>query len=254
MPEINRRRFLINTATAGAAVAVAVPAAEPAMAMPGAVNIVPKASPDIETAFKAVTDARRELVAAKDARDWLADEWRHLWPRAPESMRWYGFMSGTFETDIVDRSMLDDSGKAIKIKSSKEVSDHRALMEHPRPLRANASARVKERAEQWRQTGLADVEEMEAYLAETEKLREAAGSGAVIARVREAEKDLDRAISALMEVPVANVADLHIKARAALISSDSKDFTPEMARCFPILGAFVNVVFDVIALAEGGAA
>jgi hypothetical protein len=246
MPKINRRNFLRTSVVASAAVA-SVPVAATARESSAM-------SPDIEAAFNSVTDARRKLVAAKDARDWLADEWRHLWPRAPESMRWHEFMSGTVEMDIVDRSFLGEDGHAIKIKSRKEVAESKAWAEGGRVPRANASAKVKERHEKWLRERRAEVAKMEAYLDETERLREISGSRAILARIKEAERELDRSISALMAVPVANLADLRVKARAALIAADGSGFSQKNALRFPILGASFNVVLDVIALAEGGEA
>jgi hypothetical protein len=246
MPKINRRNFLRTSVAASAAVA-SVPIATTACD-------ASEMSPDIEAAFNSVINARRELVAAKDARDWLADEWRHLWPRAPESMRWHDFMSGAVEMDIVDRSFLGEDGYAIKIKSRKEVAESKAWAEGGRAPRANASAKMKERHEKWLRERRAEVAEMEAYLDETERLREISGSRAILARIEEARLELDRAISTLMAVPVANLVDLRVKAQAALIAADVAGFSQENAQRFPILGASFDVVLDVIALAEGGEA
>lgn len=37
-------------------------------------------------AYQRFLRARTELTSAKDALEWLADEWRHLWPLAPEEI------------------------------------------------------------------------------------------------------------------------------------------------------------------------
>jgi hypothetical protein len=249
-PEINRRRFLLNTTITAASVAVA----NPSVAMPAANDATPAVSPAIEIAFKAITEARQELVAAKDARDWLADEWRHLWPRAPESMRLNGSFSGTVETDIVDRSYRDSNGRPKGIRTRKEVAESRAWVEGHKPPRASASARVQERHAKWRRDRLAEVQEMEAYLDTTEKLREDSGARAVLARIKAADEALDRSISSLMETPAVSLSDLQIKAQAALIAGDASGMNADKMKLFPILDASFSVVLDVLALTKGGAA
>ncbi len=41
---------------------------------------------DLLVAFKRLQSAQRELWDAEDALVWIADEWRHLWPLAPEEL------------------------------------------------------------------------------------------------------------------------------------------------------------------------
>lgn len=61
-------------------------------------------NPDLLQAHERMIAARTELADAKSALEWIADEWRHLWPLAPEELLGganAGFSDTTAERDIV---------------------------------------------------------------------------------------------------------------------------------------------------------
>lgn len=100
LPEINRRRFLISTAAASAI--SAVPMAAQAASLPKTNDTERDAAlfdllKQHEEAVQAVKKARADL-------DWLWDEWRHLWPLAPEEI--LGFANAREHEDSAERDLI----------------------------------------------------------------------------------------------------------------------------------------------------
>jgi hypothetical protein len=107
---VTRRRVLLGlgAATASAAV-VGTPTGAKSATVARAEN------PELLKAYKALQDARTEEAKAKDALEWLVDEWRHLWPLAPEALLGganadrYGRDDNNAERDIAGRYLKRDT-------------------------------------------------------------------------------------------------------------------------------------------------
>jgi len=83
MPELNRRRLLIGlAASTAAAPTVAIANTD---AISGAADEIEE-NPDLIAAWHQHREAEAEYWTAKDELGWLADEWKHLWPLAPEGI------------------------------------------------------------------------------------------------------------------------------------------------------------------------
>lgn len=78
---VTRRRVLLGlgAATASAAVVVAPSVAK-------SETVARTENPELLKAHEALKDARNEFSEATDALAWIADEWKHLWPLAPEAL------------------------------------------------------------------------------------------------------------------------------------------------------------------------
>ena len=80
----------------------AIGGATAALAAPGAIE-----APELLQAVEAFHAALAERKAAEDALDWIADEWRHHWPLAPEEItvpRAFGWEEK--EKDIAGRKLI----------------------------------------------------------------------------------------------------------------------------------------------------
>lgn len=75
---MNRRDFI----SAEAVAAVAAESPFPPSAIAGTVQ----ENPDLLAAQARLMSAQRAVEDAQDALNWIADEWRHLWPLAPEEI------------------------------------------------------------------------------------------------------------------------------------------------------------------------
>ncbi|MFX7329178.1 hypothetical protein ABTI69_20540, partial [Acinetobacter baumannii] len=79
MSNITRRNLLKQSPTA--LVLATVPVGAAVAALPA--EAAPAENPELIAAYERFVAARAERAAAEDALEWLADEWRHLWPLAP---------------------------------------------------------------------------------------------------------------------------------------------------------------------------
>lgn len=77
-----RRTFLGGAAAASLPVTAGTCVAVTAIQVEAASPAVVVENPDLLAAYVRLQDAQAELHAAKDALEWIADEWRHLWPLA----------------------------------------------------------------------------------------------------------------------------------------------------------------------------
>jgi hypothetical protein len=248
LPAMTRRTALAAT---GAALAAALSEVAASAAAPAAHAPSPAIAAAFEAAFEAVTATHRELLNARADRDWLADEWRHRWPRAPESAKWHS-SDGTIETDIIGRVYRDAAGKPICLKPTEEMIRWRRWADYlDRPMRANASMKARQRRAEWRQNQLREIAQAESYFSEIQRLRAASGAAAALARVDAAERDLDAAIAALLSEPSRSLADLRVKACCAVIVIETSNVNATSFKAVPLFACGGALAADVLALVEG---
>src|SRR5690606_28484224 len=95
---LSRRKLLAGIATAPIAAVPAIAADMPAEVAE---------NPTLIDLWRQMRFAETDYREAKEALGWLADEYKHLWPRAPESVRWRG-TGGDPECDIAGRPYRDE--------------------------------------------------------------------------------------------------------------------------------------------------
>lgn len=107
---LTRRNFLATTAAASVPVSASSAEAQRALT-----PVPQQENPVLLEAYQRFLAARSELAAAKEALDWLADEWRHLWPLAPVELLWTANAQDQFtsrakaECDIAGRYLMRSS-------------------------------------------------------------------------------------------------------------------------------------------------
>lgn len=190
---VTRRRVLLGlgAATASAAVVVA-----PSIAK--SETLARTENPELLTAYEALQDARKEFADAKNALEWLADEWRHLWPLAPEQLLGcanadrYGHADDA-ERDVIGRYIKRDTSDLTKrlsarsrqentrlcfsVISPEEASERLEFWKKNKPKGRTEKALATNKAT--REKFIIDFEERlilaQRYRAETETIRTAAG-------------------------------------------------------------------------------
>lgn len=232
-----RRTFLGGAAVASLPVAagacVAVTAIQAGAAAPAPVS----ENPDLLAAYTRLQDAQAELRDAKDALEWIADEWRHLWPLAPEELLggWNADRSARddgAERDILGRFLLRDTSVLCKrlckkrrqekpracffVMTADEAAEIIALWIDRAPRGRTPKAVAKHYTDRERvlfeyQGKLALARE---YEAETCRLREAAGVEKAKYRAKVAENAFFDACSEISKIPAFGQEGLLIKAEA----------------------------------------
>jgi hypothetical protein len=270
MPNITRRN-LLKQSPAVLAVA-AVPASAAVAALPAEPALIENA--ELIAAYDRFLAARAEVAAAEDALEWLADEWRHRWPSAPEEI--LGFANadekdgGHFkdiidaERDITGRLVFRDTAALTKRFTKKQrqetprtcfgVYKPDSLLqtikgwEQPRTARTER-ALAKKLADQKRI--LHEYREKlrlsEIYHAECARLREASGVLQVKRRIEAAKVELDRACSSVSYMPARTAEGLRLKAAVLLVQDNG--MAPFMRNKGGALGAmarFIDATLDVI--------
>lgn len=220
LPQIDRRRLLLGLAaasTAAATVTVAQPAPAATLAEnPELIRLAePQANPELVTLFRDLKEAVAEKAAAKDAKEWLADEWRHSWPLAPEEITLPG--SGEWdsgrEVDLAGRSIIRPGEKNARRLHSLEnltwlAENMASNVDRARTEKKRARA-LKALAEDTRNLRLA-----EEYDREIKRIKDASGIRPADARIAAAQQDIYRLSEAILEVPASTIECLIIKAEA----------------------------------------
>ena len=209
--------------TASTSQAVAIPAEMP--------------SAELVELHKRFEAARTERIAAIEARDWIKDEWRHVWPLAPEEI--LGMANADFgrKTDDAERDIAGDylyretapltEHLSVKFREEnettcffvdtvKELTDQiKELMKRPATGRTPKSlARNEKIRAEYIAYLESKIEPARAYEAETKRIREASGIEAAKQRVKAAETAFDETAGAMMDADPANLADLRLMAAA----------------------------------------
>ncbi|MEN3146146.1 hypothetical protein ABCW43_02405 [Neorhizobium sp. IRAMC:178] len=236
-PTMSRRRLLTGIAAASASVAVV---ATPAPAKSAAASTAE--NPELLQAHAELLAARAEHEQAKTALEWLVDEWRHLWPLAPEDLlgcanahSGYG-AKNIGERDIAGRYLLRDTTVLTKRLTAKQrakgektcfdvltaagVEDNLSYWQETKPTGRTERSRARNRAT--KEEMIRKYRELlpvaQAYEAETARLREASGVELAKRRVTLAEAETIIAASKVCRAPAFTHEGLSLQA-AALSSS-----------------------------------
>ncbi|WP_158704450.1 hypothetical protein [Rhizobium sp. NXC24] len=239
----SRRLFL--SALPGLAAASIVPAA---LISPNVAHAHPEPSlatdtahenTDLLQAYDRLVAAQSEFADATKALDWIGDEWRHLWPLAPEELlgganahqNSFEYLKYA-ERDIIGRFLFRDTSVLTKrlarefreqnerqcfhVHTSEEARKRIDELSQYTPKGRTEKALVRNRA--WRNEGLAQwkqrLELAVAYEAETARLSEAAGVVPAAQRIVDADAAVKEASAKISMIPAFTHEGLRIKARA----------------------------------------
>lgn len=227
-----RRAFLGSVAVASLPAASAAATALPTTDIP-----VVSETPDLLAAHERLIAARHELAAAKSALEWIADEWRHLWPLAPEELlgvagadRHMGTAQG--ETDIIGNFIRRDCKTLTKRLSPQfrkidrydcfsviTASHAQNWLEDfqqrkPRGKTAEALAHSQEVIDRNVREYRERIELAHTYEAETTRLRKAAGVDIAKERITTAENSFYDACGEISKIPAFGPEGLQIKLEA----------------------------------------
>lgn len=223
-------------------------------------------NPGIFKAYDALLAARDELAAAKSELEWLGDEWRHVWPLAPEELfrfpraeSRYGNHAEDAELDLIGRPVMRDIASlpnrwrglnkqdmTSTCFSLETVERLENWLEHlvtrpPRGKTAKAIARHNaSREDTERQLELA-----KRYEAAKEDVRQRSGVDQIQSRVDAARAAFSDAAVVVSEISVTTLDGLRMKAEALRIRhpqfmNGSSDFD---------LGGFMFFAKDFLAFA-----
>jgi hypothetical protein len=244
LPEINRRRFLLSAAATGAVATVAVaPVAEAAVA--------PQANPKLVALFGELKEAVVERAAAKDAKEWIVDEWWHRWPLAPDviTLPGYAEWDKNREVDLAGRPMKrPGEAHARRLRSLEDLAWLAERMasnvENARNEKRRASA-MKALAEDRRSLRLG-----EEYYREIEHIREASGIRSADARIAAAGRELNRLCNQIMAIPARSSACLSIKAKVVELWCEEHSYL--LQDDDGIFGWPCRLANDILSVAAGG--
>jgi len=200
-------------------------------------------NPDLLAAFKRLQSAQKELWDAEDALVWIADEWRHLWPLAPEELLGVanadrGYHDDSGEKDIIGNYLIRDTSALTRRFNKKQrqktpftcfsvTSALRAEKNLNFWLNLVPKGRTERALGESRANRLKQIERYQhclplarEYEAATKRLREAAGVDKAKARVKTAEADFFQACDDVSRTPAFGIEGMHIKASAINASSD----------------------------------
>jgi hypothetical protein len=271
MTTVSTRRAFLKSAPAAIVSSAVLPASASA-ASASAVSAEPvAASPALVEAYGRLRAAFVEEREAKEALEWIADEWRHRWPLAPEELLWganadrCGSWRDTAERDIIGNIIHRDTsalGKRFSAKFRSEtpktcfsVQTSESLQDtvdawterEPTGRTEKALARNRVRRTEVIQEYSQKVALARQYEAETERLRQAAGVSEAQDRVLEAKRQVASACRDISNLPATNVKDVLIKGEAILT-----DDLVKACKSHPgILGDMVRFVQDTIDLSVG---
>jgi hypothetical protein len=223
---------------------------------------------ELISAYSDLLAARAELAAAEDALEWLADEWKHRWPLAPEEILWGANSSPREggECDIIGRPITRNHVELTKCMSAKfrkiggkscfgvltierleeeiaEWTNRVPKGRTPKALEANVGLRQRMIGEYQRKLALARD-----YHAETERLRNLAGVEQIKQRVTDAKNRMYHAAEAISFLPAYTLHGLQLKAEA--ISVSFSEYTIFLADRRP-LGEIARLVQSVLVMKEG---
>lgn len=236
--DVSRRSLLLGMAAASVAV---VPT--PARAASDSAATPVGENPELVAAYDRFKEAWAELKTAKANLDWLADEWRHRWPLAPEEILLNANAQNDFhvpagaETDIVGRRLLRDTstltkrlsrdfrGKArqtcFTLRTSEKAREMRDRWERTVPKGRTEKSLARNRAfrEEAIRECTRDLALAEQYEAETARLRAESGVAMVLQRVKDADRKLNATAAEVSFLPALTLEGVGMKATAASIGA-----------------------------------
>ncbi|MBX4899312.1 hypothetical protein [Rhizobium bangladeshense] len=271
LPFMSRRKLLLGMAAASTAAAVAVaPDAHGAVLAAGhGLSGEQAENPELISAYDEFCDACIDLKEAQDALEWLADEWRHQWPLAPEELllganAQDGRYTMPAERDIIGRYLVRDTSELTKRFSAKFRREFRKTCfilrtsqdERERLnswLQRTPTGRTAKSLEENRAYRLKSIKECEQrihlaeqYEAETVRIRRISGVDAARLRTKNADVRLRKAADKVSQCDALTVAGLGMKADALTVTAgDLIKLTKTDTSPFGQLARFVTSVAEV---------
>lgn len=194
-------------------------------------------NPTLLAAYDGWLAAMEELADAKDDLAWLVDEWRHLWPLAPDEILRYanaGEGDDNAERDIVGRRLIRETASIGKpyskefrerwpktcfaIFRAEEIAEDIASAKDRAVTGRTEKSREKNR--KWRARYIAELETRlplaEKYEAETARIREQSGVEGAKLRVKSAEQAAERAADAVSAASATTMLGVRLKAEVVV--------------------------------------
>ncbi|MDK4726406.1 hypothetical protein [Rhizobium phaseoli] len=268
---VSRRALLLGFTAASAITVVAVaPNAQGAVVSPElGISGDQAENPELITAYERFYEACAELKDAKDRLEWLADEWRHQWPLAPEELLLgANAQDGRYilpaERDIIGRYLVRDTSDLTKRLAPKfrrenrktcfvlrTADEERDLLK--RWVQSKPTGRTEKALERNRAYKIKAIQECELriqlaeqYEAETARLREVSGADAARQSVRDADARLRKAADDVSKCEARTLIGLGMKADALTVTAgELLKLTKSDATPLGQLSRFVTSVAEV---------
>ncbi|TBH34602.1 hypothetical protein ELG66_01005 [Rhizobium leguminosarum] len=237
LPSMSRRKLLLGMGAASAAAAVAIAPDANGAAVGQGFSGDQAENPELIVAYQKFNDACAQLEEARNSLEWLADEWRHQWPLAPEDLllganAQDGRYTMPAERDIIGRYVVRDTSGLTKRLAPKFRRENRKTCfvirtgDEERELlkrwkRSTPTGRTEKALARNRAYRIKAIRECELriqladhYEAETARLRQVSGADAARLRVRDADILLQKAADEVSKCQACTVAGLAMKADA----------------------------------------
>jgi hypothetical protein len=264
---MSRRSLLMALGATAAAAAAPIPDAS---AAPATLDAVKSENPALAAAYANLLKAHAEHMEAKDALEWLADEWKHHWPLAPVEIlglpnadRFHRDDSNA-ERDLIWRYIHRDttelrgrfSAEFIKknpktcwsVQTAEDLTKLAEFWEGAKVRGKSEATRLKSAAYNAQQAAKARqaIPLAVEYERQTEDVRRQSRVNAFHCRVADSRTAMLRAANVVYSIPVKSARDLQIKAEALKLVS------PEVFQLTEIggLGPLLRIAQDAIALNE----
>ncbi|MDP9572638.1 UNVERIFIED_ORG: hypothetical protein J2W66_003131 [Agrobacterium larrymoorei] len=231
----------------------------PASAVTAAASVEAAAErPELINAHKRLLAAREELKEAKSALEWIADEWRHVWPLAPEEiLGFWGADRGVGashkpERDIIGNFLYRDArGRTRDCFSVDTPEDVQWWIDNFRKRKARGrTPETLRKSQEVIERNLClherNLELAIAYQKKTAELREKAGIPGAKSRINRADKVIEAICTEISLIPALGYAGLAIKADAL---KSSGIFDAAYRGPLKEMGLFIQAVLDMNARA-----
>ncbi|MBY3388497.1 hypothetical protein [Rhizobium laguerreae] len=237
LPSMSRRKLLLGMGAASAAAAVAIAPDANGAAVGQGFSGDQAENFELIVAYQKFNDACAQLEEARNSLEWLADEWRHQWPLAPEDLllganAQDGRYTMPAERDIIGRYVVRDTSGLTKrlapkfrrenrktcfvIRTGDEERELLKRWKRSTPTGRTEKALARNRAyriKAIRECGLR-IQLADHYEAETARLRQVSGADAARLRVRDADILLQKAADEVSKCQACTVGGLAMKADA----------------------------------------
>ncbi|OYD03706.1 hypothetical protein [Rhizobium sp. N4311] len=267
LPNAKRRTLLFGLAAASTAAAVAVAPSSVRAQLYDTSGL--EESAELNSAYNAFCDACAEFKDAQDRLEWLADEWRHQWPLAPEELllganAQDGRYTMPAERDIIGRYLVRDTSDLTKrlapkfrrenrktcfvLRTADEERGHLKKWTQSKPKGRTAKALERNRAYWLKAIQECElrIQLAEQYEAETARLRRVSGADAARQSVKDADALLRKAADDVSRCEAWTLVGLGMKAEALTVAAgDLLKLTWSDATPLGQLSRFVASVADV---------
>ena len=262
---VSRGHFLRNAAaTAATSAALVTPA------LPAVTPEIRSENPELLAAYSDLRISISDRDAARKRLDWLADEYRHLWPLAPEEILLFPYAERSnepkAERDIAGRCVMRDKLSLTKrlapeFRKKSEITCFTIIDAQKAAERLDSarSRTVHGKTEKSRQRSamvnrqmIAEAEEtyrlVAEYERETARLREASGALKIQAALNDASIRLHAAARKIGRVEAFTFEGMRIKAEALLV--EYPDLASEKMQVVGLFGDMARLVAAIPVLVD----